>query len=256
MLSGLPEESAQALKEVSQTDQQAARRMEELLGQLEQGRRSLGRSKAEQARLSPWRDLDLTWDELQQGLGYTRFRLGILPATAWEDLSGQDTPIGYTLVSQSAGRCCLLAAAVEPEGLTPPPRPAGSGGTVPLAGHPCQQLNRLEQQMHSPGTGAGAADPDLEGAGGGRRSARPADGTVPAKSQRKRSLCGHSGNGAAGRLDSQKEKQEKLEKLLNQTGLPYGLDCRDPLPEESPPTLLENSKTVRQFEALPYVQRP
>lgn len=171
MLSGLPEESAQALKEVNPTDQQAARRMEELLDQLEQGRRSLEEARQEQARLSPWRDLDLTWDELQQGLGYTRFRLGILPAAAWEALSRQDTPIGYTLVSQSAGRCCLLAAAVEPEGFDALPPGWEPGGTVPLGGYPSPAAKPAGAADSGPGTGAGAADPDLEGAGGGRRPA-------------------------------------------------------------------------------------
>ena len=250
MLSGLPEESAQALKEVNPTDQQAARRMEELLDQLEQGRRSLEEARQEQARLSPWRDLDLTWDELQQGLGYTRFRLGILPATAWEALSRQDTPIGYTLVSQSAGRCCLLAAAVEPEGFDALPPGWEPVGLSPWEGTPAQQLNRLEQQIQ-------ALEKEQEQLTQTLKELA-ADDVLPArlteqyraKSQRESAPCVATQETVLLEGWIPKKKQEKLEKLLNQTGLPYGLDCRDPLPEESPPTLLENSKTVRQFEGI------
>lgn len=88
MLAGLPEESAQALQQVDQADQQAVDKMEQLLQQLQQHRRRLEEQSQQAAQLAPWEALDLTYAQLQQGLGYTRFRLGILSASAWEAFPG------------------------------------------------------------------------------------------------------------------------------------------------------------------------
>ncbi len=250
MLSGLPEESAQALKEVSPADQQAAQRMEELLGQLEQCRRSLEEAGQELARLTPWRDLNLTWNQLQQGLGYTRFRLGMLSGAAWEELSRQDAPIGYTLISRAAGQCFVLAVAVEPEEFDALPPGWEPVGLSYWEGTPAQRLDRLMQQIQALETQQEQLTRTLK--------ELAADDLLPArlteqyraKSQRESAPCAVTRETVLLEGWIPKNKQGKLEKLLNQADLPYGLDFRDPLPEESPPTLLENSKPVRQFEGI------
>lgn len=250
MLAGLPEESAQVLKEVDQADRQAAEEMEQLLAKLEEHRRSLEELAQQTAQLAPWETLDLTYPQIQGGLGYTRFRLGVLPGGVWEKLSQEPGPVGYTLISRSGGHCYLLAAVVDlsefdalPEGWEPVSLPC-------FEGTPAQRLEELEQKSK-------ALQAELDGLQQ-TLTRLAADDTLPARlteqyrsvSQRESAPCIDTEETVLLEGWIPKKKRGKLEQLFSQTGLPYGLDFRDPLPEETPPTLLENSKVVRQFEGI------
>ncbi len=126
MLAGLPEESAQVLKEVDQADRQAAEEMEQLLAKLEEHRRSLEELAQQTAQLAPWETLDLTYPQIQEGLGYTRFRLGVLPGGVWEKLSQEPGPVGYTLIGQVRRTLLSAGGGGEPKRIR---RPAGRLGT-------------------------------------------------------------------------------------------------------------------------------
>ena len=250
MLAGLPEESENALKEVNPEDQQAVGQMEQLLGQLEQHRRSLEELNQEAALLSPWKNLDLTWQQIRQGLGYTQVRLGIVPQSQGEELSQLDGNVGYTQISQSSGQCYLLAAAVDPREFDSLPESWEPVSLPHFEGTPFQRLQELEQKIQALQTKLEQLQETL--------TQLAQDDTLPARlteqyrsvSQRESAPCLSTRETVLLEGWIPKKKRGKLEQLLNQTGLPYGLECREPLPEETPPTLLENSKLVRQFEGI------
>lgn len=250
MLAGLPEESAQALQQVDRADQQAVDKMEQLLEQLQQYRRRLEEQSQQAAQLAPWEALDLTYAQLQQGLGYTQFRLGTLSASAWEALSRESGPVGYTCVSRSGTHCYLLAAALDqkdfhalPEGWEPVSLPY-------FEGTPARQLETLRKSQTALQQELDRLEQTLTGLA--------ADDTLPARlteqyravSQRESAPCVATRETVLLEGWIPKKKRKTLQQLLSQTGLPYGLEFREPLLEETPPTLLENSKLVRQFEGI------
>lgn len=250
MLSGLPEESKEVLGRVDEKDVQAVRSMEELLEQLEacrQKREELGQLTA---ALAPWEKLDLTQSQLENGLGYTTFRLGTLSFGEWEKLSSQkDLPLGYTRIGGEGSRCCLLAVSTE-----------GDFASLPLgwepvslpryAGTPAWQLAQWKEERVRLLQNQQRMEEKL--------TALAADEVLPARlteqyrsvSQRESAPCCTTRETVLLEGWIPKKKQEELDLLLRQTGLPYGLEFRDPLPEETPPTLLENSKLVSQFEGI------
>ena len=250
MLSGLPEESVQALKQVAPEDVQAVQTMEQLLDTLDQCRRRKEELLQETAALAPWKGLDLTEKQLKEGLGYTMFRLGMLPAGQWEELSHSRGPLGYTRISRQGNRCYLLAAAVDPADFSSLPDGWEPAAVPSYSGTPAKHLERLEQETARISARLEQLQQTL--------TSLAADEVLPARlteqyrsvSQRESAPCFSTRETVLLEGWVPQKKRNQLEKLLNQTGLPYGLDCREPLPEEEPPTLLENSKLVGQFEGI------
>ena len=146
MLSGLPEESVQALKQVAPEDVQAVQTMEQLLDTLDQCLRRKEELLQKAAALAPWKELDLTEKQIKEGLGYTTFRLGVLPAGQWEALSSQEGPLGYTQISRQGNRCYLLAAAVDPADFSSLPDGWEPAAVPSYSGIPAKHLEQLVQE--------------------------------------------------------------------------------------------------------------
>lgn len=236
----------------SAEDRQLASQMEELLDGIESLQKQLDSDKALYRQLSPWKELTLPVEQLGDS-AYTRSLLGTLPTRLYPEAvqSAAEHGAGVDLVSQSPSHTCLLLTCLKGEELTwikdmgfePVTLPAERGRISDrmdrlLAGirEQQKQMEHKREQLKELAAGSGAPDLLCERyRAQAQREQAPVTETVE-------TVC-LEGWTPSDRLD-------RVKKAVEQVTDVYLLDSRDPLPEETVPTVLRNNWFVRQFEGI------
>ena len=250
-LAGLPEIGMEEFEQTGMEAESAVKELQALIDDIEAGKTARQEKEALRETLKPWEALTVSAEELGESL-YTMSVLGEIALRNLEDClkAAKENGFGLEILSQDQSKAYAAAFYLKEETIAPlvaagfekitlPPVSGRIGEAIRRLEAEIAQLSKLEEERkrHLMEL-AGSAAPKLiyeKYHTANERNAAPAaetamtayvEGWVPA------------------------DRTSAVERAVAEAAGVYDISYRDPLPDEIPPTVLRNSRAVRQFEGI------
>lgn len=233
-------------------EQQLASQMEALLSDVEALQKKLEGNKALYRQLLPWKELTVPVEQLGES-AYTRSVVGTLPTRAYPQAvqTAAQQGAGLDMVSQTPAQTCLALTSLKGEDSAWIKDLGFETVSLPLSqGKVSENLDRLSGQIQEEQQLLHQKQEELKKLASGSDAPDLLYEQYHAQSQREQAPVTETIETVCLEAWAPADRLDRVKKAVERVTEVYLLDSRDPLPEETAPTVLRNNWFVRQFEGI------